>query len=80
MDYNYTLTYAVGSLGILGRGAAALGILLVMNYLDKGNPEYGKAVKWLIIGGIVCLLLSALLWGLFVGLMGMAFFSPMFFW
>ena len=79
MDYKYTLTFGLGGLGLLKRLAAAAIILLVLRAMDKTNPEYPKALKWLFIGGIICLLLSVLLWGLFAGVMG-AFFAWPFFW
>lgn len=79
MNYNYTLTFGLGGLSLVKRIVIAGVILLVLKTMDKSNPEYSKALKTLAIGGILCLLLGALLRGLFAGLMGLAFALP-FYW
>lgn len=80
MNYTYTLTFGLGGLGLLRRGFIAIVILLIMKNLDKTEPAYGKALKWILIIGVVAILLGVLLWGIFAGLMGAMFINPFFFW
>ena len=77
MDYGVTFNLGLGGLGIIGRLITAVVIILVLKHFDKdGEKEYNKALKWLLLGGVVCFVLIALF---FVAAWGYVFVSPMYY-
>lgn len=75
MRYSWTFN-AAGGLGIIGRFAVAMCILLVVKKLGGKDENIDKGIKWLIIAGIGGLVISLLLSVIFMLLFGIGMMAP----
>lgn len=77
MNYAYTLSFAPG-LGVFGRFAIAMVIIIVLKSINKNEPELDNGLRKLIFIGIATLVVGIVMLLLWFILFGAAFSLPFF--
>ncbi|MBQ8603452.1 MAG: hypothetical protein IJ410_01225 [Oscillospiraceae bacterium] len=79
MDYSFRLLLSplLGGMGVAGRFVIALGILAILRFLDKNDPETDKGIRKLLVWRIIFVVLAVFVMAFLAGLYIYGFAMPL---